>query len=90
MVINFKPLLCSFPTTVGGTTTGYATQVTVHRDKASFEIALVDVDTRDTVWIGQLDTRGAGLLFTGSKSTAKGLVKGVVKEWKKVGHLSKK
>lgn len=75
--------------TVGGTTTGYATQVTVHRDNASFEIALVDVDTKDTVWIGQLDTRGAGLLFTGSKSTAKGLVKGVVKEWRKVGHLAK-
>lgn len=76
--------------TVGGTTTGYATQVTFHRDKASFEIALVDVGTKDTVWIGELDTRGAGLLFTGSKSTAKGLVKGVIREWKKAGHLSKK
>ncbi len=75
--------------TVAGTTTGYATQVTIHRDNASFEISLVDIDTIETVWVGQLDTRGAGLLFTGAKSTAKGLVKGLVKEWKKVGHLSK-
>ena len=73
--------------TVGGTTTGYATQVTYHSDHASFEIALVDINTKDTVWIGELDTRGAGLLFTGSKSTAKGLVKGLVKEWDKAGHL---
>ena len=73
--------------TVGGTTTGYATQVTYHSDHASFEIALVDINTKDIVRIGELDTRGAGLLFTGSKSTAKDLVKGLVKEWDKAGHL---
>ncbi|HNP64945.1 MAG TPA: hypothetical protein PKH39_13495 [Woeseiaceae bacterium] len=72
---------------VGGTTTGYATQVTFHSDHASFEIALVDIDTKDTIWIGELDTRGAGLLYTGSKSTAKGLVKGLIKEWDRAGHL---
>ena len=33
------------------------------------------------------DTRGAGLLFTGQKSTASGLVKGLVREWKSAGHL---
>lgn len=76
--------------TVGGTTTGYATQVTFHNDHASFEVALVDIDTKDTVWIGELDTRGAGLMFVGSKSTAKGLVKGLVKEWGKVGHLARR
>ena len=76
--------------TVGGTTTGYATQVTYHSDHASFEIALVDIDSKDTVWIGELDTRGAGLMFVGSKSTAKGLTKGLVKEWKRVGHLPAK
>jgi hypothetical protein len=76
--------------TVGGTTSGYATQVTYHSDHASFEIALVDIDTKDTVWIGELDTRGAGLLFTGSKSTAKGLIKGLVKEWDRAGHLVRK
>lgn len=73
--------------TVGGTTTGYATQMSYHSDHASFEIALVDIDTKDTVWIGELDTRGAGLLFTGSNSTAKGLAKGLVKEWDRAGHL---
>ena len=73
--------------TIGGTTTGYATQVTYHSDHASFEIALVDIDSKDTVWMGELDTRGAGLLFVGSKSTAKSLTKGLVKEWKRVGHL---
>jgi len=50
----------------------------------------VDIDTKDTVWIGELDTRGAGLLFTGSKSTAKGLIKGLVKEWDRAGHLVRK
>lgn len=76
--------------TIGNTTTGYATQVTFRSDQTSFEIALVDVDSKDTVWIGDLDTRGAGLLFVGAKSTAKGLVKGLLKEWKKVGHLAGK
>ena len=76
--------------TINGTTTGYASQATFHSDHANFEIALVDMDTKDTVWIGDLDTRGAGLLFTGSKSTAKGLVKGLLKEWKQAGHLPPK
>lgn len=73
--------------TVNGVTTGYASQATFHSDHANFEIALVDMDSKDTVWVGDLDTRGAGLLFTGSKSTAKGLAKGLFKEWKKAGHL---
>ena len=74
-------------TTVGGVTSGYATQTVFHYDNASFQIALVDADSKDTVWIGELDTRGAGLLFTGQKSTAKSLVKGLIKEWKSAGHL---
>ena len=74
-------------TTYGGTTTGYANQVSFSYDHASFEIAIVDAQSMDTVWIGELDTRGAGLLFTGSKSTAKGLVKGLIREWKSAGHL---
>ena len=76
--------------TVGGTTTGYATQIQLHFDHASFEIALVDIATQDTVWIGSLDTRGAGLMFTGAKSTAKGLVKGLMREWRSAGHLQRR
>ena len=74
-------------TTIGSTTTAQATQIQYFSDHASFEIALVDVATQDTVWIGDLDTRGAGMLFTGSKSTAKGLVKGLVRELQSAGHL---
>jgi len=76
--------------TVGGTTTGQAVQVQYSSDHASFEIALVDVATEDTVWIGSLDTRGAGLMFTGLKSTAKGLVKGLVNELQSAGHLPRR
>lgn len=74
-------------TTVGGTTTGYATQMSVARDHADFEIAIVDAATMRTVWVGNLSTRGAGLLFVGPKDTAKSLSKNLVKEWKRVGHL---
>ena len=74
-------------TTVGGTTTGYATQMSVARDHAAFEIAIVDAESMRTVWKGDLATRGAGLLFVGSKSTAKGLVKGLLREWKSAGHV---
>lgn len=77
-------------TTIGGTTTTQATQIQYFSDHASFEIALVDVATQDTVWIGDLDTRGAGLLFTGTKSTAKGLVKGLVRELQSAGHLPRR
>lgn len=73
--------------TYNGMTSGYATQVTYVRDHASFEIALVDAESRQTVWIGNLDTRGAGMLFVGSKSTAKGLVKGLIREWKSTGMI---
>jgi len=73
--------------TSNGMTTGYATQINFVRDHASFEIALVDAESRRTVWIGNLDTRGAGVLFTGSKSTAKGLVKGLFREWKSSGMI---
>ena len=74
-------------TTIGGTTTGYATQMSVARDHASFEIAVVDAKTKRTAWIGNLSTRGAGLLFVGPKDTAKSLVKGLIKEWKAAGHI---
>lgn len=74
-------------TTVGGTTTGYATQVSVARDHADFEIAIVDATSMRTVWIGSLSTRGAGLLFVGPKDTAKSLSKNLIKEWKRTGHL---
>lgn len=74
-------------TTYGGTTSGTITQVKFYSDNASFSIAIVDAESGDTVWIGELDTRGAGLLFTGQKSTANGLVKGLVREWKSAGHL---
>ena len=74
-------------TTVGGTTTGYATQVSVARDHAAFKIALVDAESMRTVWTGDLSTRGAGLLFVGPKSTAKGLAKGLIREWKSAGHV---
>ena len=74
-------------TTVGGTTTGYATQISVARDHADFEIAIVDAESMRTVWIGSLSTRGAGLLFVGPKDTAKSLSKNLIKEWKRVGHL---
>jgi len=77
-------------TTIGSTTTAQATQIQYFSDHASFEIALVDVATQDTVWIGDLATRGAGLLFTGSKSTAKGLVKGLVRELQSAGHLPRR
>ena len=77
-------------TTIGGTTTATATQVQYFSDHASFEIALVDVDTQDTVWIGSLDTRGAGMLFTGQKSTAKSLAKGLVRELQSAGHLPRR
>lgn len=73
--------------TVGGTTTGYATQVTYARDHADFEIAIVDAASMRTVWIGSLSTRGAGLLFVGPKDTAKSLSKNLIKEWKRAGHL---
>lgn len=73
--------------TVGGTTTGYATQMSVARDHASFEIALVDAESMRTAWVGSLSTRGAGLLFVGPKDTAKSLVKGLIKEWKSAGHI---
>ena len=76
--------------TVGGFTTGYATQTSIARDHASFEIAIVDAESMRTAWIGNLNTRGAGLLFTGAKSTAKALVKGLMREWKTSGHLQKK
>lgn len=76
--------------TVGGTSTGYATQVQYMRDHASFEIALVDVISQDTVWFGRLDTQGAGLLFVGEKNTAKALAKGLIKEWKSGGQLSRR
>lgn len=74
-------------TTFGGSTTGYASQISIARDHTSFEIAIVDAQSMRTVWIGELDTRGAGLLFVGNKSTAKGLVKGLLREWKTAGHL---
>ena len=73
--------------TVGGTTTGYATQISVARDHADFQIAIVDAASMRTVWIGDLSTRGAGLLFVGPKDTAKSLSKNLIKEWKRVGHL---
>ena len=74
-------------TTYGGTTTGRINQMKFIRDSASFQIAIVDTETANTVWIGELDTRGAGLLFVGNKSTAKGLVKHLTKEWKAAGHM---
>ncbi len=74
-------------TTIGSTTTGHVNQFTFSRDATSFGIAIVDAQSRRTVWLGRLDTRGAGLLFIGNKSTAKGLVKGLLKEWKTAGHL---
>jgi len=73
--------------TIGGTTTGYVTQTTIVRDQTSFNITIVDTESRKNVWIGELDTRGAGLLFVGNKSTAKSLAKGLVREWKSAGHL---
>ena len=66
--------------------TGYANQVTCVNDHASFEIAIVDAESMDTVCIGELNTRGAGLMFVGTKSTAKSLVKGLIKEWDSAGH----
>ncbi len=75
-------------TTTGATTTGFATQVTYAHDYASFEIAIVDTESMRTVWVGNLATRGSGLLFVGAKSTAKSLAKNLVREWKRVGHLN--
>ena len=77
-------------TTTGNFTTGYATQISYVRDNASFEIALVDAESHRTAWIGELDTRGAGLMFVGAKSTAKSLVKGLVSELQNAGHLRKR
>lgn len=74
-------------TTVGGTTTGYVTQTSVARDHVNFEIAIVDAASMRTVWLGNLSTRGAGLLFVGPKDTAKSLSKNLIKEWKRAGHL---
>ncbi|MGI9199602.1 MAG: hypothetical protein ACR2QL_00985 [Woeseiaceae bacterium] len=74
-------------TTVGGTTTGYVTQTSVARDHVDFEIAIVDATSMRTVWLGNLSTRGAGLLFVGPKDTAKSLSKNLIKEWKRAGHL---
>lgn len=76
-------------TTINGMTFGSATQVSFTRDQATFAIALVDAKTQDTVWMGELETRGSGTLFTGGKSTIKGLVKGLVKEWKSAGFLGR-
>ena len=76
--------------TYGGMTTGTATQATFVRDSASFEMALIDVESHRKVWIGELDTRGAGLLFVGNKSTASGLVKALVRELKEKGHIRKR
>ena len=76
-------------TTINGSTYGNATVVSVFRDHADFEIALIDAESTQTVWKGRLGTRGSGMLFTGEKSTAKGLVKGLIKEWKSAGHLPK-
>ena len=73
--------------TIGGVTTGHATQTTFVHDYADFEIAIVDTKSRRTVWIGGLSTRGSGLLFVGPKSTSKGLVKGLMREWKQAGHI---
>ncbi len=73
--------------TVGGTTTGYATQVSYSRDHTSFEIAVVEASSMRTAWIGSLSTRGSGLFFIGNKSTAKSLAKNLVREWKRTGHL---
>ena len=73
-------------TTTGNFTTGYATQISYVRDNASFEIALVDAESHRTAWIGELDTRGAGLMFVGAKS----LVKGLVSELQNAGHLRKR
>jgi len=72
-------------TTVNGITTGTATQVSFVSDFASFSAALVDTDSERTVWLGRVDTQGNGTLFVGNKSTAKGLVKGVLKAWKAAG-----
>jgi hypothetical protein len=72
-------------TTIGDHTYMNATHVSVVRDFTSFEISLVDAESRQTAWLGRLDTRGAGVLFVGNKSTAKGLVKGLFKEWKRSG-----
>ena len=74
-------------TTTGSVTTGYATQVSVLRDHVSFDIALVDAESHRTAWIGELSTRGAGMLFVGPKSTAKGLAKGLLKELQRAGHV---
>ena len=82
------PVMTMFnATTTGAVTTGYAGPVTVVRDHASFEIALIDTGSRRTVWVGNLDTRGAGLLFVGTKDTAESLVAGLVREWRARGHL---
>ena len=40
-------------TTIGGTTTGYATQVSTVRDHVSFDIALVDAESHRTAWVGE-------------------------------------
>jgi hypothetical protein len=74
-------------TSFGGTTVGSAMIVRGVRDQTSFDIRLIDVGTERVAWLGQLDTRGHGTLFVGYKSTAKGLVKGLAKEWQAIGYL---
>jgi len=74
-------------TTIGNITTGYVSQPTFVRDQTTFSITIVDAESKRNVWIGELDTRGAGLLFVGNKSTAKGLAKGLVRELRDANHL---
>lgn len=74
-------------TSASGFTTGTISQGTMLNDYASFSIALIDTESRRTAWVGELDTRAGGLLFVGSKKTAKSLVNGLLRELEEAGHL---